>query len=190
MSLAVFAAVFPLVFVAELPDKSMFASLLLASKGRPLAVWVGTSVAFAVHVVIAVSVGAVVLHALPHRAVEGLVAVVFAAGAVWALLARGDGNVREKAQPQSAAAAAATAGVVVFLAEWGDLTQIIIANLAATYDSWLSVGVGAVAALLLVAGLAVLGGSRLLTRVPVRYLRLATAVALAILAAYSAAEAV
>ncbi|MBV9661171.1 MAG: TMEM165/GDT1 family protein [Acidimicrobiales bacterium] len=190
MRLSVIAAVFPLVFVAELPDKTMFASLLLASKGRPLAVWIGAAAAFAVHVVIAVSVGVVVFNLLPHRAVDAVVAAMFLGGAVWSLLANREENVRDRGADQSAAAVAGTAAVVIFLAEWGDLTQILTANLAAAYHSWLSVGIGALAALLAVAAIAVASGARLLTRVPVRRLRVVTAVVLIGLAAFTVAQAV
>ena len=80
MSLAIIAAVFPVIFIGELPDKTMFASLLLASRGRPLAVWFGAALAFILHVVIAVSVGVGLFHLLPHRAVDALVATLFAVG--------------------------------------------------------------------------------------------------------------
>src|ERR1700759_357285 len=84
MHLGIILAVFPLIFFGELPDKTMFASLLLASRGRPLAVWLGAALAFIVHVVIAVSVGVGLFPLLPHRPVDALVAVLFAIGAVLA----------------------------------------------------------------------------------------------------------
>ena len=92
MHLGIVLAVFPLIFFGELPDKTMFASLLLASRGRPLAVWVGAALAFVVHVVIAVSVGVGLFHVLPHRAVDALVAVLFAVGAALAFLETGGGG--------------------------------------------------------------------------------------------------
>ena len=39
--LAIIAAVFPAIFIGELPDKTMFASLVMATRGRPLSVWLG-----------------------------------------------------------------------------------------------------------------------------------------------------
>ena len=60
MNVLVAAAVFPVIFIGELPDKTMFASLVLASRGRPLAVWLGAAGAFLVHVVIAVTIGVAV----------------------------------------------------------------------------------------------------------------------------------
>ena len=48
--------------------------------------------------------------------------------------------------------------MLILVAEFGDLTQIMTANLAARYDDPLSVGLGAVLALWAVAGLGILGG--------------------------------
>ncbi|MGH9114442.1 MAG: TMEM165/GDT1 family protein [Acidimicrobiales bacterium] len=190
MDLTVAAAVFPLIFLGELPDKTMFASLLLASRGRPLAVWLGASAAFTVHVVIAVSVGVAVFHLLPHQVVDALVAAMFFAGAVYAYLIR---NAKEEAPSGggdlSAMASAGRAAAVIFVAEWGDLTQILTADMAARYHEPVSVGVGALAALVAVAGIAVLGGSKVLRFVSVRTLRVATAVVLVGLASYSAVQA-
>ena len=46
-----------MIFLGELPDKTMFASLVMATRGRPFAVWIGATAAFAVRVVIATTVG-------------------------------------------------------------------------------------------------------------------------------------
>lgn len=185
MDLAVVAVVFPLVFLGELPDKTMFASLVLASRGRPAAVWVGAAAAFAVHVAIAVSVGVALVHLLPHRVLEGVVAAAFLAGAVysWAIRNQAEepGAGRGAGTPLRTAA---TAAVVIFLAEWGDLTQILTANLAARYHAPLAVGAGALAALWLVAALAVATGTGLLRVLSVRTLRLVTAGVLVALAGW------
>src|ERR1700690_98484 len=85
MSLAVAAIAFGVVFLAELPDKSMIASLVLGTRYRPLYVWIGAASAFAVHVVIAVAAGGV-LSLLPHRLVQGIVAALFLIGAAILLL--------------------------------------------------------------------------------------------------------
>src|SRR5689334_12526149 len=87
LDLAIIAAVFPAIFIAELPDKSMFASLLMASRGRPFMVWVGTAAAFAVHVAIAVTVGVSLFKMLPKEAVDVVVAILFGVSAVTAFIA-------------------------------------------------------------------------------------------------------
>jgi Ca2+/H+ antiporter, TMEM165/GDT1 family len=191
MQLAVVATVFPLVFLGELPDKTMFASLVLASRGRPFRVWLGAAAAFVVHVAIAVSIGVALFEILPHRVVDVIVAALFAAGAVYSWLVR---NAEEESASITASRSAwrtsSAAFGVIFLAEWGDLTQIITANLAARYHSPLSVGVGAILALWVVAAIAVLAGSNLLRVLSVRTLRIVTAVILLALAVYSAVTAI
>ena len=84
---------------------------------------------------------------------------------------------------------AVTAFVVIFLAEWGDLTQILTANLAAHYHDPLSVGVGAVLALWTVAALAVVSGQSLLRVINITTIRIVTAVVLVGLAGFAAWEA-
>src|SRR5438105_3054293 len=87
LDLAIVAAVFPAIFIGELPDKSMFASLVMASRGHPLSVWLGTALAFLVHVVIAVSIGVSLFKILPQEVVDVLVAILFAVSAVVAFIA-------------------------------------------------------------------------------------------------------
>ncbi len=192
MDLAVAAGVFPLVFLAELPDKTMFASLVLGTRGRPLAVWIGVALAFAVHVTLAVVVGASIGRALPRQWLDAFVAGVFAAGAVYAFVAglRGEDEQARVAQaPSSAARAVAVAFGVIFVAEWGDLTQIVVFNLATRYHDAASVGLGSWLAMCAVAALAVGAGQGLLRLLSVRRARQLTAVVLAALAVVLAVQA-
>jgi putative Ca2+/H+ antiporter (TMEM165/GDT1 family) len=73
------------IFLGELPDKTMFASLVTATRGRPFAAWLGATAALAAYVVIATNVGVLLLDILPHRAVELAVALTFFAGAGFAV---------------------------------------------------------------------------------------------------------
>jgi Ca2+/H+ antiporter, TMEM165/GDT1 family len=183
-------AVFPVIFIGELPDKTMFASLVLASRARPAFVWFGAAAAFFVHVVIAVTIGVGLFHVLPTWAVETFVAVLFLVGAVLAFREAGNAVEDETklvdTETSSHPNAIVMSFVVIFIAEWGDLTQILTANLAAKYHSPVSVAVGAVAALWSVALIAVVSGQGLLRRVPVRRLRQITGVVLVLLAMWSA----
>ena len=182
VQLAVVVAVFPIIFLGELPDKTMFASLVLSTRGRPAVVWLGAAAAFVVHVVIAVTVGVALFHLLPPRALDAFVAAMFLAGAVLALREARKERQEEELVAQEVAShrrIAVTAFVVIFIAEWGDLTQILTANLAAHYHDPLSVGVGAVLALWTVAGLAVVSGQSILRLVNVATVRIVTAVVLA-----------
>lgn len=177
--LAVAAIAFALIIATELPDKTFLASLVLGSRYRALPVWLGVAAAFAVHVVIAVSLGSVVT-LLPARVRDGVVAVLFAAGAAWLLLHReeGDTDARIGDGATNAGRVALTSFTVVFLAEWGDLTQIATVDLAARFADPVAVAAGAIAGLWAVGGLGVLAGNRVLARIPVRLLHLVTGVVL------------
>jgi len=187
LDFAIVAAVFPAIFIAELPDKSMFASLVMASRGRPFMVWLGTAAAFAVHVVIAVSIGVGLFRVLPQEAIDIVVAILFGISSVTAFVAAFEAEQHQEAiiAEHRAHRVFGTAFVVIFLAEWGDLTQVLTANLAVRYGSGLSVAVGAALALWSVSALAVLGGHGLLARLPARGLRLATGSVLAVLSIVS-----
>ena len=183
MDLAIIAAVFPVIFIGELPDKSMFASLVMASRGHPFYVWLGSALAFLVHVVIAVSIGVSLFKILPQEVVDVVVAILFGVGAVVAFIAAFDAEEHQEEiiTEYGTHRVFATAFLVIFVAEWGDLTQVLTANFAVRYGSGLSVAVGATLALWTVSGLAVLGGHGLLARLPARGLRLATGSVLAVL---------
>jgi len=189
VNLAVVAAVFPVIFLGELPDKTMFASLVMATRGRPFAVWLGATAAFAVHVVIATTVGVLLIDILPHKAVELAVALTFFAGAAFALYDGLRSGNEEQVDPGAAVMrrrrSAITTFVLIFLAEWGDLTQVLTINLAARYHAPWSVGTGALLAMAAVAGIAVAGGQGLLRFVNVSVVRIITAIVLVILGCYA-----
>jgi putative Ca2+/H+ antiporter (TMEM165/GDT1 family) len=179
-------AVFPIIFIGELPDKTMFASLVMATRGSPRQVWLGAAGAFVVHVVIAITIGVALFAILPHRVVDGLVAAMFLFGAVYAWR-EGTKDEEELTKDEiSKHGVVLTAFLVIFVAEWGDLTQILTVNLAAKYHSPLSVGVGAILALWSVAAIAVLSGQTLMRFINVTTIRKVTAVVLVALAIYSA----
>jgi Ca2+/H+ antiporter, TMEM165/GDT1 family len=193
VDLAVVLTTFVVIFPAELPDKSMFASLVLGTRFRPLPVFFGVAAAFAVHVVIAVAVGGV-FALLPERLVLFVVTALFAGGSALLLFGKEDDGAeaaeatRVVSDRHPVRVALASFGVV-FLGEWGDLTQIITANLAARYGDPLSVGVGALLALWSVAALALTVGRGLVQRVPTRLVRRLTGVVLAVLAVVTLVEA-
>jgi putative Ca2+/H+ antiporter (TMEM165/GDT1 family) len=197
VDLAVVLTTFVVIFPAELPDKSMFASLVLGTRFRPLPVFVGVAAAFAVHVVIAVSIGSV-FSLLPERLVLFVVAALFAGGSALLLLGKDDEEQEEEGSAEASRAGADQRPVrvalasfgVVFLGEWGDITQITTANLAARYRDPVSVGVGAVLALWSVSALALTLGRGLLKRIPTRLVRRLTGTILAVLAVLSLVEAV
>ena len=170
--LAAFAVVFP----AELPDKTTLASLVLAARYRPGPVWAGASAAFFVQCALAVTAGGL-LALLPDRVVSGAAAVLFAAGAVHAARGANDPpeEVGETAAATSARRIAAVAFGALFLAEFGDFTQLATASLAGRYEAPIEVFTGAWLALVTVSGLAAFTGRGLLRVVPLRMVRLVAA---------------
>ena len=192
MSLTVVAVTFGVIFLAELPDKTMIASIFLASRNRPLPVWIGTASAMVVNSAIAVLAGRL-LALLPRRAVEAVVAVLFAAGALYLLLVResSEEKVGERAAERLRSdrrVALAAFGVIV-LAEMGDITQILTANLAAHYRQPWAVFTGSALALVAVTTIGVVGGRALVRVLPLSVIRKAAGVVLAGFTVYSAIEA-
>jgi putative Ca2+/H+ antiporter (TMEM165/GDT1 family) len=180
--------VFALIFVAELPDKTMIATLIMGSRFRPVLVWLGATLAFAVHAALAVAVGQL-LQLLPHRWIEAVTALLFAAGAAYLLLVP-EKEAEEQGEREADAApnglrTVTLAFVVIFVGEFGDLTQILTANLAAKYHQPVAVFVGAFAGLASVAALGAFGGRALLRVLPLAVIRKAGGVLLAGFAVYS-----
>ena len=183
------AIVFCTVLVAELPDNSGLASLVLGTRYRPAGVFAGAFAAFAVHVVLAVTCGSL-LGLLPHKITAIAVAVVFLAGAVLVLRTDDDDDddARLKADATGFWAVAATSFVVILLAELGDLSDIVIANLAAKYHDPLPVGIGSVLALWSVVALAIVGGRGLQRILPLRWIARLAALAMVVMAGFTLAE--
>ena len=171
-----FAISFLLIFPVELPDKTFVAALVLSTKYKPLAVWIGVGLAFGVQCLVAVTAGKAVSF-LPEWIVHALSTLMFLIGAIILFRSAPGADREEKEQEEEFSAkasreqkgwhAAAASFLVLFAAEWGDLSQILTLNLVAKYGSPLSIFLGSWVALLTVSGLAVLGG-----RVLLRYMRL------------------
>ncbi|MGH3751638.1 MAG: TMEM165/GDT1 family protein [Pseudonocardiaceae bacterium] len=191
LDLVVVATTFVLIFLAELPDKTMFATLAMGTRMRPLFVWLGTSSAFMVHVTLAVTAGSLI-GLLPSRIVSLISAVLFGVGALLLLRGGGDGEDRDDsaggAQLTSFTAVYPAAFMAVFISEWGDLTQITTANLAASNGA-LSVAIGSAAALMTVSVLALLAGRFIAQRVPLLVVRRIGGLSMLALAIWSLAEA-
>ena len=205
LDLATVGLAFILIFPAELPDKTFIATLVLSTRYRRLAVWIGVALAFAVQSAIAVAAGGL-LSLLPQRLVLGITFLLFAAGAILMLVsglrARSaelaeEANETEEFEESAARHAGAssstwriaiTSFIVLFTAEWGDLSQLLTAGLAARTGEPFSVFLGAWLALIIVAGIAVLIGGWLQKRVALWRIRLVSAAVLAALAAWTLAE--
>jgi putative Ca2+/H+ antiporter (TMEM165/GDT1 family) len=188
VQLGIVLTVFAIIFVAELPDKTMIATLIMGSRYRPVLVWLGATLAFGIHAALAVAVGQL-LQLLPHRWIEAVTALLFAAGAAYLLLVP-EKEAEEEGEEEADTArkglrTVSVAFLVILVGEFGDLTQILTANLAAKYHQPLAVFVGAFAGLAAVAALGAFGGKALLRVLPLAVIRKAGGVLLAGFAVYS-----
>ena len=89
MSLAIAATAFLLILPIELPDKTFIATLVLATRYKPLPVWIGVSAAFLVQTMVAVTLGGLIGR-LPRTPVEIFAALMFLVGGL--ILIRGAGK--------------------------------------------------------------------------------------------------
>lgn len=189
---------FIIILPSELPDKTFIATLVLATRYPRIWVWIGVVLAFALQTVIAVVAGGL-LTLLPNAVVLGVTSLLFALGAI--ILFRG--GLRSRAVAAAAAdeertevltraktvthgwQALGIAFAVIFLAEWGDLSQILTAGLAARTANPFSVGLGSWLALATISAIAVLGGAWLQRTIPLWRVRLIAAVLLTGLALWT-----
>lgn len=192
MNLALAATTFAVVIPAELPDKTFIASVVMSSRHRPLPVWLGAAGGLVLQALLGVVAGRL-LALLPHRVVEGIVSGLFLLGGAYLLVTREkvveeSGEALGEAEPRAPASAlrvAATAFGVIAVAEFGDLTQVVIANLSARSRDPLSVFVGAAVAFVAISGVGVLVGRTLVRHIPLALVRRISGVILIGLGIYS-----
>ena len=197
MSLSVLFLTFAAIFVVELPDKTFIAALVLSTRYRGLLVWIGVGLAFLVQTLIAVTVGKAVT-LLPTDLVHGVAAAIFLAGAVLLVREAPKADAEEQETEEEFAAKARTTKtgwaavlasfLVLFAAEWGDLSQLLTISLVGRYDDPVAVFLGAWGALLTVSGLAVVAGRYLLRHVRLSVIHYVGAAVCLILAGITAYE--
>lgn len=180
MSFAIAATTFLLILPIELPDKTFIATLVLATRYKPLPVWIGVSAAFLLQTVVAVTLGRFIGH-LPRTPVEIFAGLMFLVGGL--ILIRGAGKAdAAEAETEHGFEAKTTSGLhgwqvvgssflVLFMAEWGDLSQLLTAGLVVRYGDPVSVGVGAFLALAAVSALGAVLGRTLLKRIRLAIIR-------------------
>jgi len=153
--------VFFAIFLAELPDKTMFATLMLSTRmRRPLAVWIGVCIGYCTHVTVAVLFGSA-LSKLPERPIQAVVGLVFLGSGIFMFRSS-----REHHESDSVEPASRTFLKVVYLsvttilvAEFADLTQLATVGFAVRTGDSLGVAIGAASALCTVSAIAVVAGS-------------------------------
>jgi Ca2+/H+ antiporter, TMEM165/GDT1 family len=190
--LAAALTAFALIVPVELPDKTFVATLVLATRYPAKFVWLGVVAAFGVQCVVAVAAGGVI-SLLPELPVRLVAAALFAVGAL--IMFRGAGRADEEEKEQETEFAARVHGpaatgwraigasfIVLFAAEWGDLSQLLTAGLVARGGHPVAVFLGSWLGLAVVSGAAVLLGRVLLRRVKLSIVRYVGGAVCAILA--------
>ena len=195
MSAGTFLGIMALMFVLELPDKTMVATIVMSTRARPRHVALGAAAGFVVQMGIAVTAGGL-LTLLPPRARDAIVAALFLGGAAYLWLARErevELHGEREAEPERAASPAREIGTafgVIFLGEFGDLTQIQAASLTAHTHDPVAVFAAGSLALVVVAYLGAFGGRLLQRWVPTRVIRRIGGAVFAILGVVTLVQAV
>ncbi|HQT99944.1 MAG TPA: TMEM165/GDT1 family protein [Acidimicrobiales bacterium] len=178
MSVGTFLGVMALMFVLELPDKTMIATVVMSTRARPSSIALGASAGFVVQMGLAVAAGGL-LTLLPVHLKDAIVAILFLGGAAYLFFSSEDkeeheGERRgEREQRATPLREIATAFSVIFLGEFGDLTQIQAATLSAKTHQPLGVFFAGSIALVIVAIIGAYGGKLLQRVVPLAKIRLA-----------------
>lgn len=157
-------ATFLLIALAEFGDKSQLVCMTLAARHRGLPVMLGAVAAFAILNLLAVLFGAAVAAWLPEWVVTLAVAALFAAFGISALRYSEDDD-DEAIEEKPGHGVFATTFLLIFLAEFGDKTQIAVAGMGSTANT-AAVWTGATLALACTSLLGVFAGRKLLHRLP------------------------
>lgn len=191
LDLTTMALVFGAIFLVELPDKTFIATLVMSTRFRPLLVWIGVGLAFLVQTLVAVVAGGL-LAKLPTTPVQLVAIAMFLIGGV-ILLKGAAGADAEEAETEEEFAEKSNRQVrgwqivsmcfgIIFLAEWGDLSQLLTASMVLKYGEPVSVFLGAWAALLAVSALGAALGRTLLTKMKLSTIRRISGVVCLVLA--------
>lgn len=162
MELNLFISTFALIFVAELPDKTAFAALFLATCHHPVAVFLGAAAAFVIQSFVAVAFGSL-LSLLPPQFVHLAAGILFLVFAVmmWRReepLCDREVECDSKGKASRFSKSVASAFMTIFIAEWGDLTQLATATIAAKYHAPITIFTSSTLALWLVTAIGVIVG--------------------------------
>ena len=191
MNLSNALVVFGAIFLAELPDKTMLATLMLSTRfKRRMPTWIGISAGYLVHVALAVALGSA-LSKLPTTPVRLVVGSLFVVGGI--VMLRGGEEEQDAVNAPttlSGVRIAWTCASVILMAEFADLTQLATAGFAARFEDPVAVALGAGSALVTVSGLAVVAGAWLASRLPMRMIRRAAALVFLVIGVLTLASAV
>ena len=163
-----FLATFVMIFLAELGDKTQLIVMAFAAKYCWRQVLAGMTLGiFAVHA-LAVGVGSFVGQLLSPERMTLIASLLFLYFGYWTL--RG-GDEAEETVADSCYGPVLTVATSFFVGEMGDKTQFAAMTMAAQYDSWPMVLLGAVVGMVLADSLGILAGAFLHRKLPARKMR-------------------
>jgi Ca2+/H+ antiporter, TMEM165/GDT1 family len=164
--------------VAELPDKTAIAALVLATRNNPWAVFIGSALAFLIQSMVAVLFGSLFGLLPPHliHIASGILFLVFAV-MMW-VRKQEEKEASKKSLPFGKVVW--TSFMVIFIAEWGDLTQLASATLVAKTHQALTIFLASTLSLWTATALAILIGHHAKKFINARLLQTIAAAAFAI----------
>jgi len=165
---SVFFSTAALVGLAEIGDKSQLVCMTLAARHRAWPVVVGAATAFLVLNALAVLFGTGLAAWMPERVLAAVVAVLFAAFGVQALRNAAADELQNLVESPGRGIFLTTL-LLVFVAAFGDKTQLAVAGLAVELPA-LPVWLGASVALIAISALGAWAGRTVLQRLPLRWL--------------------
>ena len=178
MSVGTFVGIMALMFVLELPDKTMIATIVMSTRARPSSIALGASAGFVVQMGLAVVAGGL-LTLLPVHVKDALVAALFLGGAAYLFFSSEEAEdeegerAGERERHSTRLREITTAFTVIFIGEFGDLTQIQAISFSAKTHQPLAVFVASSIAMIVVATIGAYGGRLLQRYVPLGKIRVA-----------------
>jgi Ca2+/H+ antiporter, TMEM165/GDT1 family len=183
--LSVVGTTFALISLAEIGDKSQLVCMTLATRHRALPVMVGVSLAFIILNLLAVAFGATVAAFIPQWVTALTVGALFGLFGVQ-MLRNGDEDEDddEDVEEKSGHSVIITTFLLIFMAEFGDKTQLAVAGLSGSYDP-IAVWIGGTVALIFISALGVVAGRKILSKIPEKTLHKVSGIFFLVLAAFS-----
>ena len=158
MNWGLFASTFTLIALAELPDKTAFATILMATRNRPMPVFIGAALAFLIQNTVAVVFGKGIRF-LPQNWVHLAAGIMFLVFAIMMLRKTNEAAEADSERPNDSFwRVVRHSFLIIFIAEWGDLTQLAMASLVAKYNDPWTIFTAATLSLWLVTAVAVFIG--------------------------------
>lgn len=180
MSWPLFIEAFVFIFLAALPGRTTFLMLIMAARWSAWQAFIGAALAFGIQSVISVALGSL-FSLLTTAAIQSVVALLFI---YFSIRFWHDSRKQVTLKSSSTSTQIRSSFLLVFAAEWGDVSQLAIASFSAKNHEPFTVWISATLALWLIAALAILVGRNLHRAVSPVYVQKIAAIGFAITGIY------